>query len=210
MTDPSPTDGGPTVTRQDDGLPVNRVAESAIETLDLAGLAPPEPLGFDLEPFLYRGLVLREREFRQSLKDLDWEVYRDAAVAVFCSTDALVPTWAYMLVAARLEGTAAEVTAGTPEAVRQAALVDALGGLDWERYRDAPVVLKGCGNDLVPLDAFVQATRRLQGVAAKVMYGEPCSSVPVWRRPSAPATGAGAAKPMGIKPMGIKPAGPPR
>ena len=167
MTDLLPTDDDQAATRQDDGLVVNRVAESAIETLDLAALAPPEPAAFDLALFLYRGLVLREREFRQSLKDHDWEPYRGAAVAVFCSADALVPTWAYMLVAARLDGVAASVAAGTPEAVRQAALVDALGEFDWERYRDAPVVLKGCGNDLVPLDAFVQATRRLQGVAAK-------------------------------------------
>ena len=200
------------VTRQDDGLIVNRVAESAIETLDLAALAPPEPAAFDLAPFLYRGLVLREREFRQSLKDLDWEPYRGVSVAVFCSADALVPTWAYMLVAARLSGVAVDVTAGTPEAVRQSALVAALDGLDWDRYRDAPVVLKGCGNSLVPLDAFVQATRRLQGVAAKVMYGEPCSSVPVWRRPvgapaGAPATGV---KATGPGRSGVKPAGPPR
>ncbi len=202
MTDPSPTAA--------DGQIVNRVAESAIETLDLAALAPPPPLAFDLAPLLYRGLVLREREFRQSLKGLDWEPYRGAAVAVFCSADALVPTWAYMLVTARLDGIAASVAAGTPDAVRQAALVDALGGLDWDRYRDVPVVLKGCGNDLVPLDAFVQATRHLQGVAAKVMYGEPCSSVPVWRRPSAPAGGASAAKPAAAKPAGVRPAGPPR
>ena len=213
---PADSDGGLIVARQDDGLPVNRVAESAIETLDLAALAPPAPFPFDLAPFLYRGLVLREREFRQSLKSHDWEPYRDASVAVFCSADALVPTWAYMLVAARLDGVAADVAAGTPDAVRQSALVAALDGLDWDRYRDVPVVLKGCGNDLVPLDAFVQATRRLQGVAAKVMYGEPCSSVPVWRRPAAAAPAAVrtaapvGVKPAGVKPVGVKPAGPPR
>ena len=203
MTDPSPTGTG-------DGLIVNRVAESAIETLDLAALAPPEPVAFDLTPFLYRGLVLREREFRQSLKEHDWEPYRSATVAVFCSADALVPTWAYMLVAARLDGIAAEVAAGTPEAVRQSALVAALGRLDWERYRDAPVVLKGCGNDLVPLDAFVQATRRLQSVAAKIMYGEPCSSVPVWRRPTAAPAATASARPVGVRAVGVRPAGPPR
>ncbi|WP_420455079.1 DUF2480 family protein [Rubrivirga sp.] len=184
---------------------VNRVAESAIETLDLAGLAPPAPVAFDLAPHLYRGLVLREREFRQALKETDWTAYAGADVAVFCSADALVPTWAYMLVAARLDGVAASVAAGTPAEVRRARLVAALADVDWERYRDAPVVLKGCGNDLVPLDAFVQATRRLQGVASKVMYGEPCSSVPVWRRPApSPASGAAAT------PARTKPAGPPR
>ncbi|MBC12161.1 MAG: hypothetical protein CMM85_04225 [Rhodothermaceae bacterium] len=193
----------------DDGLIVNRVAESAIETLDLAALAPPEPVAFDLAPHLYRGLVLREREFRQGLKATNWSAYDGADVAVSCSADALVPTWAYMLVAARLDGIAASVTAGTPAEIRQARLVAALAEVDWERYRDAPVVLKGCGNDLVPLDAFVQATRRLQRVAGKIMYGEPCSSVPVWRRPQA-APAASAAKPLGAKPLGAKPAGPPR
>ena len=181
------------------------MAESAIRTLDLAALAPPEPAPFDLAPFLYRGLVLRERDFRQSLKETDWEPFRGQTVAVFCSADALVPTWAFMLVAARLDGVAADVAAGTPGHVRQARLVAALDGHDWDPYQGAPVVVKGCGNDLVPIDAFVQATRRLQGVAAKIMYGEPCSSVPVWRRPSArPAAAASAA------PVGTRPAAPPR
>ncbi len=193
---------------------VNRVAESAIETLDLAALAPPEPVAFDLESHLYRGLVLREREFRQSLKETDWSAYEGANVAVFCSADALVPTWAYMLVAARLGGVAASVAAGTPAEVRQAGLMAALGDLDWSRYEGKPVVLKGCGNALVPLDAFVQATRRLQGVASKVMYGEACSAVPVWRKPSAAPASGGVATPAGVKPAGLpratKPAGPPR
>ena len=180
---------------------VNRVAESAIETLDLAALAGPEPVPFDLEPHLYRGLVLREREFRQSLKQTDWSAFEGAHVAVFCSADALVPTWAYMLVASRLEGVAASVAAGTPAEVRGRALVAALEGGDWEAYRDKPVVVKGCGNDVVPLDAFVQATWRLQAVASKVMYGEPCSSVPVWRRKAEPASRPAVA---------AKPAGPPR
>ncbi len=192
-----------------DGLIANRVAESAIETLDLAALAPPEPVGFDLAPHLYKGVVLREREFRQSLKETDWSAFQDTTVAVFCSADALVPTWAYMLVASRLDGVAASVAAGTPVEVRQRGLVAALDRFDWERYRDAPVVVKGCGNDLVPLDAFVQATQRLQRVASKVMYGEPCSSVPVWRRPSARTASGAPAKPAGVKPAGMKPAGPP-
>ena len=204
-----------TVTRQDDGPPVNRVAESAVETLDLAALAPAEDVvAFDLAPFLYRGLVLREREFRQALKDHDWTAYADRDVAVFCSADALVPTWAYMLVAAKLGG-AASVAAAPPADVRRARFAAALDAVDWGRYEGKPVVVKGCGNDVVPLDGFVQATRRLQGVAAKVMYGEACSSVPVWRRPAPEASPGGAgrpagAKPAGVKPAGVKPAGPPR
>ena len=196
-------------TRQDDGSPVNRVADSAIETLDLAALAPAgEVVAFDLAPFLYRGLVLREREFRQALKDHDWAPYAGRDVAVFCSADALVPTWATMLVAAKLGG-AASVSAAPPEDVRRARFAAALDGHDWSRYEGKPVVVKGCGNDVVPLDGFVQATRRLQAVAAKVMYGEACSSVPVWRRPAAARAGGGVARPA-AKPAGVKPAGPPK
>lgn len=191
----------------------NRVAESAIETLDLAALAPAEDVAaFDLAPHLYRGLVLREREFRQALKEHDWAAYAGRHVAVFCSADALVPTWAYMLVASKLEG-AASVTAAPVEEVRRARFAEALAAHDWTRYAGVPVVLKGCGNDVVPLDAFVQVTRRLQGVASKVMYGEPCSSVPVWRQPAERKAGPAApvaAKPVGVKTAGVKPAGPPR
>lgn len=190
---------------------VNRVAESAIQTLDLAALAPAaDGVGFDLAPFLYRGLVLRERDFRQGLKEHDWSAYAGRDVTVFCSADALIPTWAYMLVAARLDGVAASVTAGTVDDVRRARFAEALDAFDWGRYEGVPVVVKGCGNDVVPLDAFVQATRKLQGVASKVMYGEACSSVPVWRRPQEAETRPASAKPVGVKPAGVRPAGPPR
>ena len=183
----------------------NRVAESAIETLDLAALAPAEPVvAFDLAPFLYRGLVLREREFRQALKEHDWGAYAARDVAVFCSADALVPTWAYMLVAAKLGG-AASVTAAAPDDVQRARFAAALDALDWDRYAGAPVVVKGCGNDVVPLDAFVQVTRRLQEVAAKVMYGEACSAVPVWRRPAPRPSPGGVARLAGVRPAGPPP-----
>ena len=191
----------------------NRVTESAIETLDLAALAPAEDVvAFDLAPFLYRGLVLREREFRQALKDHDWTAYAGRDLAVFCSADALVPTWAYMLVAAKLGGAgAASVSAAPPEDVRRTRFAAVLDAHDWDRYEGKPVVVKGCGNDVVPLDGFVRVTQKLQAVASKVMYGEACSSVPVWCRPAPAAVGAGrAAKPAGVKPMGVKPAGPPK
>lgn len=193
---------------------VNRVAESAIETVDLASLVPDvDVVEFDLAPFLYRGVVLREKEFRGAVKAHDWSVYAGKAVAVLCSADALVPTWAYMLVAARLDGVAAHVGAGRADDLRRDVAGQALDAYDWRRHAGKPVVLKGCGTDRVPLDAFVRATRRLQAVASKVMYGEPCSSVPVWRRPSAaPASGpAGASSPApAVRPTGVRPAGPPR
>ena len=195
----------------DDGAIVNRVAESAIETVDLAAFAPAEPVVvFDLEPHLFRGLLVKEREFRQSLKDHNWSAYQDRDVAVLCSADALIPTWAYMLVAAKLDGVAASVTVGTAEEVARARFALALAAADWSRYAGVPVVVKGCGNDVVPVDAFVQVTRALQGVASKIMYGEPCSSVPVWRAPSVRPGASGAARPATITPTAVRPAGLPR
>ena len=185
----------------------NRVAESAIETVELAAFVEAiQP--FDLAPFLYKGLVLRERDFRQALKDHDWAQHAGRHVAVFCSTDALVPTWAFMLVASKLDGVAASVAAGTEAEVRRDRLARTLDGHDWTPYAGKPVVLKGCGNDLVSPDAFVRATVALKAVASKLMYGEPCSSVPVWRKPAASSAGPPrAAKPVGL-PSGTKPTGP--
>lgn len=189
---------------------VNRVAQSDITTVDLAGLWPGgEIVTFDLAPYLHRGLVLRERDFRQAMKDHDWGRYAGQLVAVTCSADAIVPTWAFMLVAARLQGVASGVGAGTPEAVRRDHFVRAIEAHDWSQYAGKPVVVKGCGNDIVPLDAFLLATQKLQAVAKKLMYGEPCSSVPVWRAPAPEASGATPGV-TPARPAGMKPAGPPR
>ena len=211
LDSPASDDGLLTPGLGDGGAIVNRVAQSALVTLDLATvLDAPPVVAFDLAPHLHRGLVLRERDFRAALAALDLDAYAGRDVAVFCSTDALVPTWAYLLVAARLGPVASRVVAGTPADVERARWADALAAHDWTAYAGAPVVVKGCGTDRVPLDAFVQATRHLQAVAAKVLYGEPCSSVPIWRRPSAPAASApGAARPA-LRPAGASAAGPPR
>lgn len=195
----------PSLGSRDEWAVVNRVAQSPLVTLDLASLVDAPPVvPFDLAPHLYRGLVLRERDFRAALASLDLGAFEGRDVAVFCSTDALVPTWAYLLVAARLSPVAASVTAGTTAEAERARWVAALATHDWSRYTARPVVVKGCGTDRVPLDAFVQATRHLQGVAQKVLYGEPCSSVPVWRR-AAPA----GAVPAGTASAGTAPATPP-
>lgn len=179
---------------------VNRVAESDIEVYDLALLWDGQPVvEFDLAPFLVEGLILREKEFRQHVKEHDWAHYADRHVAVFCSTDAIVPTWAFMLVASKLEGTARSVGYGSAQDVVRDHFVRALEAEDWSRYADQIVVIKGCGNAVVPPNAYLLATQKLQGVARKLMYGEPCSSVPLWRRPTpktaAAARSAGAARP---------------
>lgn len=164
---------------------VNRVAQSGIEVFDLTPFAPDrDPVVLDLEPFLVGGLVLREKPFREAVAALDLEAYRGRVVALGCSADALVPAWAWMLVASRLDGVARSVTLGSADdAVREHVLA-ALEAFDWSRYDDRIVVVKGCGNARVPEAAYVMAMSRLQRVARKVMFGEPCSSVPLWRRPA--------------------------
>lgn len=166
---------------------VNRVAESDIEVLDLAALVEGDAAAYDLAPFLYRGLVLREKDFRAAVAAHDWQAFAGQHVALFCSTDAIVPPWAWMLVAAALDGIARSVTVGQAADARREAFVRALDAFSWSRYADRIVVVKGCGTATVPPSAFALVMPRLMQVARKILYGEPCSSVPLWRRPKAAA-----------------------
>jgi hypothetical protein len=164
---------------------VNRVAESALEVFNLEDLWDgKEVVEFDIAPFLYQGLILREKDFRASVKETDWSAFEDKHVAVNCSADAIVPTWAYMLVASRLEPHAASVALGRRADLLRSWYAARLAALDLEKYRDGMIVIKGCGSGIVPPEAYVDAQHRLQKVARKIMFGEPCSSVPLWRRPS--------------------------
>lgn len=180
---------------------VNRVAESDVEVYNLEALWDgKDVVEFDLEPFLYQGLVLREVDFRDKVKAHDWEQYRDVHVAIGCSADAIVPTWAYMLVASKLDGIAASSAFGSKDDLVRDHFVRALDQEDWERYRDRIVVVKGCGGRIVPVNAYVIATTRLQQVSRKMMFGEPCSSVPLWRKPAAPAASATTAARKAVRP----------
>jgi len=162
----------------------NKVAESGIEVLNLEDLLPTEPImQIDLADFLAGGFVLREKDFRKAVSELDWTKYIGAHVGIVCTTDAIVPTWAFMLIASRLEGVAASATSSDMASIGSHLIQRAIEGHDFSGYEDKIVVLKGCGSDEVPPSAYVQATNRLQKVAKKIMYGEPCSSVPIWRRP---------------------------
>ena len=167
---------------------VNKVAESDIVVYDLASIWNESRLAsFDLAPFLYQEMILREKDFRTAMKEYDWTAFAGAHVAVFCSVDAIIPTWAYMLVASKLKDQAASVGFGTTDDVVRDFYVRALDKVDWSQYEDQIVVIKGCGNKIVPMDAYMIVTQKLQDVARKLMYGEPCSSVPLWRRPKMPA-----------------------
>ncbi len=165
---------------------VNRVAESDIEVYDLESLWDGKPVSpFDLAPYLFNGFILREKDFRQAMKEHDWTAYAGHHVAIYCSADAIIPTWAYMLVASKLKPHAASTGFGQREDVIRDYYSRALEHEDWSRFQNRIVVIKGCASNIVPTQAYMMATQQLQAVARKMMYGEPCSSVPLWRRPSA-------------------------
>ncbi len=178
---------------------VNRVAESEIEVYNLDALWDGHAIvEFDLAPWLVEGLILREQVFREHVKAHAWAQYADQHVAVFCSTDAIVPTWAYMLIASKLDGIARSVAYGRQEDLLRDHFVRALEAEDWSKYQDRIVVVKGCGSQVVPPSAYVGAMLKLQAVARKLMYGEPCSSVPLWRRPKEQAADAPGARPVEV------------
>ncbi len=163
---------------------VNRVTESEIKVFNLEDFWDGrEIVEFDVEPFLYESLIVREKAFREAVREYDWSAHADQHVAVFCSVDTIVPTWAFMLVASRLEPVAASVTLGRRDDLLRAYYAAKLESHDFSAYRNGIVVIKGCGSGVVPVEAYVDAMSRLQAVARKIMYGEPCSSVPLWRRP---------------------------
>ena len=161
---------------------VNKVAESGLITLDLETLYPQEEiLGFDLKDHLFMGLILKEKEFRASLQQLDWSIYKDKQVALYCSADAIIPLWAYMLVTSYLVPQARQVFSGTPEDCRKKIFIDNIKAIDPSSFKDARVVVKGCGDLEIGEYAFVEITAKLQPVVKSLMYGEPCSTVPVYK-----------------------------
>lgn len=164
---------------------INKVAQSGLVTFDLATLYPQgERKLYDIRDNLFQGLILREKDFREFVKEHDWSSYQDAYVAITCSADAIVPTWAYMLLANRLAPYAREVIFGDLEVLETVLFERALAALDMEQFLDERVVVKGCGDLTVPESAFVKFTIALSKVAKSIMYGEPCSTVPIFKRKS--------------------------
>ena len=162
---------------------VNRVANSPLVTFDLEKFYHHgERVLFDLKEFLFEGMILREKDFRASLRDIDWEQYRGKNIALTCSADAIIPSWAYMLIMTRLSSFAHMVIMGDLDALELALFQKALGSLDPETFRDKKVVIKGCGKYPVPDSAYVEITRLLTPVVSSLMYGEPCSTVPLYKK----------------------------
>lgn len=168
---------------------VNKVAESGIITLDLATYIPKEEdlVTFDLKPFLFREMILREKEYRAALQEHDWNQYAGKQVAITCSVDAIIPMWAYMLAANMLQPVANYVFFGTKEELKNKIIVDGIDAINSGEYTDKRVVVKGCGDITIPETAYVAIMNVLRPVAKSIMYGEPCSTVPVYKKPNNPA-----------------------
>ncbi len=162
---------------------VNRVVQSGLITLDLEQFYPKgEVLAFDLKPFLFMELILKEKDFREQIDQIDWSQYAGKHLAVHCSTDAIIPMWAYMLVAAKAAPHAAGIIQCTPEQYVELWFLRAVSALPTEQYTDKRIVVKGCSDLPVPPVAYLELTRLLTPVARSIMFGEPCSTVPVFKK----------------------------
>ncbi len=163
---------------------VNRVDKSGLVTIDLEEyFNHGDRIIWDMADWLFQGLILREKDFRAGLKEVDWSKFDGKNVAITCSADAIIPTWAYMLVATGLEGHAHKVVMGSLETLEYALFDEAISGIDRDSLSGARVVIKGCGKLPVPDSAYVRLTMYLKPVVASLMFGEPCSTVPVYKRP---------------------------
>jgi hypothetical protein len=165
-----------------EGPIINKVAESGLITLDPASFLPAgESVVFDLKDYLFMGLILKEKDFREALKNLDWEQYRDKNIALTCTADAIIPVWAYMLVAAYLEPVAKNMVMGDEQQLQRELFMKNLRTINPDDYAGKRIVVKGCGD--IPIGDFVymELTRLLRPVVKSIMYGEPCSTVPVYK-----------------------------
>ena len=162
---------------------INKVAESALTSLDLEEYYPKgETAVFDLKDHLFMGLILKEKDFRTALQTFDWEQFRNKNVAITCSVDAIIPMWAYMLVASYLTPVAKEVVFGEEKNILNTLLVRNISQIKGEDYSDKRVVVKGCGDVPIPEAAYVEITNKLRPFVKSLMYGEPCSTVPIYKR----------------------------
>lgn len=162
---------------------VNRIAEKGIITIRLDDFYPEsEMVELDLKDFMYEGLIVREKEFRQALKDKDWTIYDGKIVLVNCSTDAIIPVWVYLLIENQLAEVAADTYEGTEEEYLRMYYTKKIEAMDPIKYKDKVVVIKGCTNKPVPTYAYAKITKHLKPFVRSLLFGESCSTVPVYKR----------------------------
>jgi len=162
---------------------INKVAESGLVTIDLEKWYPKgETAVFDLKDHLFMQMILKEKEFREALKNTDWSAYRDKYVALTCSADAIIPVWAWMLAASYLQPEAKEIVMGDEQELHKRLFLKNLSAIDVNEYADKRVVIKGCGETPIEDYVYMEITKMLRPVAKSIMYGEPCSTVPVFKK----------------------------
>jgi hypothetical protein len=163
---------------------VNKVTNSVLEVFDLEDYYPNGiRTQIDVSQWLFEGFLLKEKDFREALKNHDWSQYENHYVAIHCATDAIIPAWASILVTTYVAPFAKKVVSGTIEDLNTSLYQEILGQLDYSKYQDKPLILKGCSKKPVPESAYIFAVQHLQKVAKSIMYGEACSAVPLFKRP---------------------------
>ncbi|EIJ38448.1 DUF2480 family protein [Galbibacter orientalis] len=162
---------------------INRVAQSKLETFNLEDYYPAgQRVLFDIKDWLLEGFILKEKDFRELAKNHNWEQYQGSYVALTCSTDAIVPGWAYMLLTTYLSPYANKILVGSLEQLETVIYQDIIQNLELSEYKDKPVIIKGCSKKPVPQNAYIMITEKLLPIAKSIMYGEACSSVPLFKR----------------------------
>jgi len=162
---------------------VNRVANSKLVTLDLEDFFPEgERILLDISAWLYEGFILKEKEFRESVKQHDWDQYQNKYVAITCSTDAIIPSWAYLLISTALAPFAKKFVVGNLDLLENLIFQDIIAGISLEPFKGVPVIIKGCSNKQIPDSAYALMCQRLVPVVSSLMFGEACSSVPLYKK----------------------------
>lgn len=162
---------------------VNKVANSGLVSLNLEDYYPKEEIVvFDLKAHLFMGLILKEKDFRENLKNLDWSLYQNKKVAITCTADAIIPLWAYMLVVAYLQPVAKEIFTGTREEMQKHLFLKNIDAINADDFKDQRIVVKGCGDVNIENYAYAEITKKLLPLVKSIMYGEPCSTVPIYKK----------------------------
>jgi hypothetical protein len=161
----------------------NKVANSGLITLNPEELILDFPFKtIDIKEQLYMGLMLKEKDFRDYIKTNDWSIYKDCYVNIICSSDAIVPTWAYMLIATKLQAVVKYAMVGTREELEHQLYLNAIEQLETAEYLDKRIVIKGCGDKFIPNNVYLMLTDKLLPIVKSLMFGEPCSTVPVYKK----------------------------
>ena len=165
-----------------DDVIINKVANSGLVTIDLEDFLPKEKVeAFDLKEHLFKGLILKEKDFREALKNFDWEIYRNKYVAITCTADAIIPLWAYMLVTAYVQPIAKDVYAGSVEEMKKYVCLKNMSTIKFEEFAGQRIIVKGCGDQQVDSTIYAEITKQLRPLAKSIMYGEACSNVPIFK-----------------------------